>query len=347
MSRFNYLRWGRYIRWGRFTTRVARVKVAALKDERINLLTLRTPISNGALSGKLPERIKLLSWGENPSVKGVIRVNERTIAHLAQDQGARGFGEVALDFEHNTVPGSAEYERSQEPRKVAAYGVPKVVPNEGLYLEGLRWTPTGQAEALNFADLSPAVQTEADGTVRFLHSVALVRNGAVEGLSFFSVDLKGENHMEKTNILTLTAVAAALGLGAEATEAEVCGKLKTLSAPATAPDLKPLEEKIAALEGKLTTLSAELSAGTTAAVEREKGELIARFSAEGRVPKNGEGQVYSAEELKGLDVATLKLLHANTPVTVSLSARAGTVKEGKGREGLKGLALAIAAHADK
>jgi phage I-like protein len=309
------------------------------KSIKLTTLRVRAGISNGATEGRLPDRIKLLSWGENPSVKGVVRVTEATAAALAANQAARGFAEVALDFEHNTVPGSPEYERSQEPRRVAAYGVPRVVAEDGLWLEQVRWTPAGQAEALNYADLSPAVETAADGTVRFVHSAALTRNGAVEGLSFFSVTItqtKDETVDMSEKILTLSAVAAALGLSATADEATVCERIKILNSRQEV-DLKPLENKITTLSAELEKLRGEVKSGLDAAQEREKGELVARFAAEGKAPRNAEGKAYTADELKGLDVPTLKILHANTPVTVALSARAKADGKGSVTDGLKGL----------
>ena len=130
----------------------------------------------------LPDRIKLLSWGRNDSIQGLIIVGHVTAARLAIEQKSRGFGEVALDFEHNTVPGSPEYERSQEPRRVAAYGTPTVRAGEGLFLENMRWTPAGVEAARLYRDLSPSVALDDQREVTFVHSAALVRNGAVHGL---------------------------------------------------------------------------------------------------------------------------------------------------------------------
>ncbi|HEX5222627.1 MAG TPA: phage protease [Verrucomicrobiae bacterium] len=136
--------------------------------------------------GELPSRLKILGWGKSTSVHGDVTLGELSALVLPQKQRALGFEKVALDFEHNTVPGTAEYNRTSEPRRVAAFGVVKLFPNEGLFLDELEWTPAGQAEARNFTDLSPAVEMDRDGNVLFVHSAALTRNGAVYGLSFFS-----------------------------------------------------------------------------------------------------------------------------------------------------------------
>lgn len=152
----------------------------------LTLTTLRA-VSNGALkSTSLPSRIKVLDWGTNETAKGRIILDDSSAAALAANQAAAGFARVALDFEHNTVPGSPEYERTKEPREIAGYGTPVIIPGDGLYLENVTYTASGAAGAKNFEDLSPAVKLDEQGRVVFLHSVALVRNGAVHGLTFFS-----------------------------------------------------------------------------------------------------------------------------------------------------------------
>jgi phage I-like protein len=148
-------------------------------------------ISNHALDGKaLPSRIKVLSWGDNPSIKTINpKVTTRTISALPDFQRKRGRDRVALDYEHNTVPGTAEFDRTSEPRKVAAYGVVCVVEGDGLYLDDLLYTPSGIANAGEYIDLSVAANLdEKTGEVLGVHSVALTRAGAVEDVHFFSIE---------------------------------------------------------------------------------------------------------------------------------------------------------------
>ena len=128
-----------------------------------------------------PKRFKLFSWGRNPSVKGEFIVNDTTLSALPANQRSMGFERVAVDFEHNTVPGTPEYERSQEPRPVAAFGTIEVVAGEGIFLSGLDWRDPDARR--RFEDLSPTVGTNSTGEVTFIHSVALCRNGAVHGLT--------------------------------------------------------------------------------------------------------------------------------------------------------------------
>lgn len=358
-----------------------------LAGKRIaGLVALRVSISNGALKAeKLPSRLKVLGWGASETTKGTVRLNEVSADKLLRNQKDSGFEKIALDFEHNTVPGSEEYERTKEPRSVAAYGTVNLVPGEGLFLEDIEWTPEGQSAALNFADLSPAVKFDESGNIIFVHSVALTRNGAVHGLSFFSSGPNGETQMDNNikpeNMITVAEMAPALGLAATASKADVLGKLvafAALCAAVTVKDnkieaLSAIESRVktieeagnraiatlsATIDGKVVTLHAEDLAKLGARVEsledrlvkaeldrlaQQRADLVARFSAEGKVPRGTDGKELSAEALSKLDVPSLQLLHANTASTVPMSSR-GRVREGQKRDDLKGLARAIAAH---
>jgi hypothetical protein len=68
---------------------------------------------------------------------------------------------------------------------VAAYGRAHIIQGDGLYLSEIEWTPSGKEYARNYADLSPAPVMEGNRAIG-LHSCALTRAGAVDGLSFFS-----------------------------------------------------------------------------------------------------------------------------------------------------------------
>jgi hypothetical protein len=146
-------------------------------------------IHNRALdSAVLPSRLQLLKWGPNDTTKGTYVVGQRTANELAANQRELGFERVAVDFNHCSVPSSAEYEALQklgQPPMIFGYGRPAVVAGEGLFLEDMEWTPLGVQSARNFEDLSPALHDEG-GEVIFLHSVALTPNGSTHGLTFFS-----------------------------------------------------------------------------------------------------------------------------------------------------------------
>jgi phage I-like protein len=350
-----------------------------------------------AAQGKLPARIKVLDWGENKTLSGVVRVDDTTLSVLESNQKKEGLDRVAIDFEHNTAPGSTEYLRSSEPRPVAGYGVPRVVKGDGLYIEDIIWTPDGEKHAANFIDLSPCVQLDANGAVTFIHSVALTRAGAVEGLHFYATKeeraaylnpdgtfkngfdgcvqymMNVEGHDEDSakkicgyiakqkglntnmNTIELKMLAAWIGAPEDADAATLEKRVKELvalaaaaqkkddpsspsnpSTPQDASVLAALAAKVEALEKELTRLHAERE-------RSEREQLIARFSAEGRVPKGEDGKPLSAEALAALNLAELRLLYANTPPTLLTRPRAGFVKGPDGQE-LTGLARAIAAH---
>ena len=78
-------------------------------------------ISNGALAAeKFPVRLKLLNWGDNQSLKGVVRVGPLTLSALANNQKTLGFDRIALDYEHNTVPGTPAFVADKPPNPVVS-----------------------------------------------------------------------------------------------------------------------------------------------------------------------------------------------------------------------------------
>lgn len=127
----------------------------------------------------LPSRLLVAKWGDTPSGRGVVRVNERTLALLPANQALRKFDRVALDFQHNTLTG-------KEPVKVAGYGTPNVVRGEGIWMENIEYTPEGKdvLPGGHYPDISPAIERDAEGTVIFLHSAGAVRQGELDGLIF-------------------------------------------------------------------------------------------------------------------------------------------------------------------
>lgn len=301
-------------------------------------------ISNGArMSKDLPRRLKLLDWGINKTVKGPVIVSDLTASQLPALQAARGFDRIALDFEHNTVAGTPEFNRTKEPREVAAYGTPLLIPGEGLFLDQIEYTPSGESHARNYIDLSPAPERTADGTVVFLHSVALVRQGAVEGLSFFSVDVSeedGSNQQTQTEQDTevmdkiMALLRKALGLKEDAGEQDICTAIQALSA--LQPKIVALEGALAPLvaltaaDGKLTVLSAGLDGVkgkigdldvqakiTTLSTDLEtiRKELV---SYQARI----EGKVIplSAEQIGTTSLAALQEMVGKLPVTVPVGS---------------------------
>jgi len=301
-------------------------------------------ISNGALATKdLPRRLKLLDWGRNETVKGPVIVNELSVQRMAALQAARGFDKVALEYEHNTVDGTPEFMRTKEPREVAAYGVPVLIPGEGLFLDQIEYTPSGTANARNYIDLSPAPELAPGRELQFLHSVALCRQGAVEGLSFFSVDVSESDLSEanpeqkqETELMDkiLAVLRKALALKDDAGEQDIVTAIQALSA--LQPRLVALEGYVAPLvaltaaDGKLTLLSAGLDGikGKIGDLDVQ-GKIVTLSSELDAIRKDIvcyqariEGKVVplNAEQLVATPLATLQEMVGKLPVTVPVGS---------------------------
>jgi len=309
-------------------------------------------ISNGALQVKgLPRRLKLLNWGVNQTVYGPVIVNETTAALLPMNQKKLGFDTIALDYEHNTVPKTPEFERTKEPREIAANGVPLVVPGEGLFFDALEYTPSGRQNHLNYHDLSPTPKLSDKGEVVFLHSVALCRQGAVEDLHYFSVtlgtadDVQSNQNQENSSMNDLLAfLKKVFRLPETATEDDV---LKAFQAATSVEgtdggDPMPCSVRILALEtaikpltvlvgeaGTLTTLSAGLDGLKTRIGDVDvQGKLTALSSTLEGVQKDvmcfmarvaGKVVPLSAEDLAKTSIETLAGMIEKLPSTVPVN----------------------------
>lgn len=314
----------------------------AVNRDGIQLASLRST-SNGARPGALPSRIKILDWGVNKTLKGDFLVDDRTIEVFDATQRSVGRERIPLDYEHNTVPGTEEFKRSQEPRPIAAYFTPRVIRGEGVVLEAPRWVDKEET-VLKFEDVSAAPFVQ-DGRVIGLHSCALTRAGASE-FTFFSAPeidaliqtlsasdflMLGKNEAASANTmqLNLAKLATLMGLTETASEADVQAKLT--GAVSLSARLESLEAKVTTLSTpsagdvtkQIVDLRAEFKALSETATNEKRDAIIVAMSTAGQVPKKSDGTAYTADELKKLDVPLLQTLSANTPATVPLSARAG------------------------
>ncbi|MDF3129275.1 phage protease [Kiritimatiellaeota bacterium B1221] len=289
------------------------------------LIEAFTTISHGALaaalsleqreaSAKLPVRLKVLDWGTNDSVKGPIVLDEKSALGFAAEQKRLGKERIAIDFEHNTLPGTSAFESSSEPRRVAGYGAPVVVRGEGLFLEDIVWTPAGIAEALNYEDISPAPYLNDDRRVSALHSTALVRNGAVAGLHFFSADSVGVDASGNPNPPEKSMNEEELAAFKQLQE-DVKNLLARVDALKPAPEGNSAEEynQVVALSASVVALS-----GTVEAMQRDA--LVESATRDGKVIP------LSAEELVDFPLPKLKSMIEKLPVTVPLSSEGKTRK---------------------
>ena len=64
--------------------------------------------TDGDGAPRLPTRMRILKWGDNPNSQGVpVRVGPRLVA--AMREPTYPFRQIALDYEHNTWPGSNSF----------------------------------------------------------------------------------------------------------------------------------------------------------------------------------------------------------------------------------------------
>ena len=306
-------------------------------DKVILLRTTGVAVSLSADAAKLPRRIKVLNWGDNPNCHGK-RVNVGALFVKCLNADTYPYRKVALDFEHNTFPGTPAYRESREPRPVAGFGTVEAVEGEGVFITMTGWTPEGEKMAANYADVSAGAVTDDGGNLIAVASVALCRTGAVEGMDFAEAPLGGGVSAALGAIIDGEARGATaplpetrkgkamdykalllkiLGLGEDATDEAIqaaldaAGKKPTqeeqdaaLSAAvktAVAEAVKPIEEKVAAL--------------SAAAEAHEKQDLIAEAAREGKVIALG------ADAVGKITVEDLKATIARTPVTVPLNAK--------------------------
>ncbi len=291
----------------------------ATTQRQVELHFLRTAAPAGVTPETMPTRLLLLRWGDNESTKGVYRVTDHTLSVLNANQRAYGLGRVALDFEHNTVPGTPAYQESKEPRDVAAYGIPELVPGEGLYLNSIEWTAIGREKAGNFADLSPAVAINPETReVILLHSSALTRAGAVYDIHFLNVDMPAAAAQVTIEALVvrLQEMEARLGYLGELQQAlgraqdenaalkaavqALTDKLNAMPPPPPPADLQPLSAAIAPMPGRIEALAAQVDS-----INRRL--LVMRATAAGKVLPLSDDQV------ERTSLETLSAIIANLP----------------------------------
>lgn len=134
----------------------------------------------------LPTRVKLLDWGLTETVAGPVIVDLFTAKVFSANQKTIGRERVVVDFEHNTVPGTPEYERTTEPRPVAGHSSLVCLSGDGIFAENIIYTPTGLARGLDYEDVSLAPMLDKENRVVAAHSWALTHAGAVRGATFSS-----------------------------------------------------------------------------------------------------------------------------------------------------------------
>lgn len=290
-----------------------------LKNGKLVALRSGSPLKD---QKELPARLCVLPWGTHETPKGKVICNATTLAQLPGTQQRAGFDRIALDFNHATVKGTEFYQ--PEPQKVAAFGVPKVIAGEGIVLEDLQWTPEGKELALggHYPDLSPTVLLNEQNEVIGIHSAALCRQGAVPGLTLFAADPAALFNFNPETAPTMNHKAlllAILGLGDDATDAEIEAAAKAFTKKATAQtDVTALNT---AIEAALKPVTAKLTALETELTAKDRQAIVELACREGKViPKTAlDGD--AAQNLAPLSNSQLRALVTDLPVTVPVEQR--------------------------
>jgi len=255
------------------------------KPVLLNLVALQgeSMVRQGVAAGigeGLPDRLVVAPWGSHDiGERGKAIVNQTTLSRFAASMAAMKLDRVALDFNHNSLPGHPSYLAEKEPRKIAAYGIPTVEDGVGIVLSSLTWTPEGKAafEGGHFQDLSPTVFRLADGTVVALHSAALCQHGEINGLTIesatasaltplfdaLSASLPPSPPMKPTILTAFIALCSALGVtvapdaddaALEAALTDLAAKIDALKPAAASATVNP---ELTALNARLTVVEAE------------------------------------------------------------------------------------------
>jgi hypothetical protein len=298
-----------------------------------NQITALAGISNQALaSGELPKRIKIFNWGANPSDKGVFQVNALSAAALNNQIANKAYERIVIDFEHNSLLGAPKYQ--PPPRKHAGYGTLEVLPGEGVYLSAIEWTPTGKEFAKEYSDLSPAAMhpSATDLTVTGILSCALIPNGSLHNVTFFSAELP-QGALSANQQTKETAMADITAL--EASVTKLTSENQTLRTELTAlsgklPDaakITALESKASTLESTVTALSAKIAGLETANVQCAKDALLAGAQQSGKVVALA-ADVIGLMTTKQLEdyITALQVtvpVSRRTPVVTALGAKTG------------------------
>ena len=88
-------------------SRLTHLGALSLDDLLAGLVTCEA--TGGLAAGKpLPSRILMLGWGANDTTIGPMTIGMKSLQASKLWDGL-GYGRVAIDFNHNTVPGHASY----------------------------------------------------------------------------------------------------------------------------------------------------------------------------------------------------------------------------------------------
>ena len=249
-----------------------------------------------ALPDVPPSELRLFRDGWNDTVKGRFLLDAEGAAECLRRFAAHGV-ELAMDFDHATFVGGAGTKRD-----VPGYiGALEHRPGDGLYATGIRWTdvglraispgraPDGSKTLPEYRYWSPAIDFDADTRrVTGIKPVALVSYPATHGQRplVLSAEASPPDPSTDPEKPPMKNVIALLGLGADATEAQIVTSASALQSDRAAL-LSALGAKDAAAGvervARLTAAEAQLAAETKRADDSERGLLVLQGRADGKL----------------------------------------------------------------
>lgn len=146
------------------------------------VLSVALPFRRGGAAAGLPQRIKILGWGENVgrTTGARILVDDAVAETLSANQELVACDRIPLDYEHQSVKGHPNY--LPDPRLSPGSGVVEVVPGEGVFLSAITYTANGETHADSYQDVSAVVHLDRAGRPLWVSSVALTQKGDVAGM---------------------------------------------------------------------------------------------------------------------------------------------------------------------
>ena len=279
------------------------------------------PFVRGGSAAPLPQRVKILAWGENlgRTTKARIVVGEKTASCLSANQVATACERVPLDYEHQSVPGHPNF--VPDPRQVPGHGSIEIVPNDGVYLSAIDFTSSGNEFAANYQDVSAVAYLDAESNLLFIRSVALTQHGDVAGMEFSesvaaSAQFSPAHPTPPTMLDYKLLLCQVLGLAATAADAEITTAVTTEKA-------EPDAVALAATAAAAAAAAAPVPDATMVALSAEF-DSFRRQAAIDKALAQGKAIPLTDAVLATLPMAALNALLTGLPAGAVATAGSGS-----------------------
>ena len=265
------------------------LNAATLPEADKAVLSVALPFRRGGDAAGLPQRVKILSWGENigRTTGARILVDAAVAASLSANQELVACDLVPMDYEHQSVKGHPNYQ--PDPRFSPGAGRIEVVPGEGVFLSAIDYTGNGEELADSYQDVSAVVHLDKQCRPLWISSVALTQRGDVAGMEFSEAVAAlsarqpslpthpAKPTMTPTDETTFRSLLLKfLKLADDATDEEIIAAASG-DQPAKPDDMKP--DSTAAL----SAVESRLAALETRHTDRDRQDLVDRATRDGKV----------------------------------------------------------------